>query len=337
MRIVNCTLLGESLFLAFLLLLAGSGYAQELNQTDSKGRKQGEWILKKPDGTLIYEGRFVDDQPVGWFKRYYSDGTLKAEMLHRSPDEVYAKLYYEGRQPVLMAEGKYLAQEKDSVWLSYDPSGRLKSLDTYRSGIQEGRAVVYHENGAVSEETTYRNGERHGDWKQYYSSGKLMSEGTFKDGIRVGLYVKYYPNGKEWVHGKYENGFKESTWRYGNEDGSIGQMVVFRRGKEIKQVKQNGTFTEWYEPEKPRVVENYKNGKLHGPYIEYYNDGRWVEKQVDKRNKGGDIEIYRVLEGQTVALKAEYLNGVLHGTLEEYDESGRLLKKEVYENGELKK
>lgn len=310
--------------------------AQEINQTDSQGRKQGEWIMKKPDGTLVYEGRFVDDQPVGEFKRYYEEGGLKAEMDYRTPSEVYAKLYYPGKEPVLMAEGKYINQEKDSVWLSYDPSGQLKSQDTYKNDVRQGRALVYHENGEISEETTYVDGERHGEWKRYYPDGQLMAKGTFEHGERVGEYLKNYPNGKTWVKGEYIDGFKESTWIYGNEDGSIGQMVVYRRGEETKQVKMNGTFTEYYEPERPRLVENYENGKLNGEYIEYHDNGEWVQEEVDKRPEGGEIEIYRVLEGQQIKKEAHYKDGELHGEVIEYNEKGKIISEAEYVNGELK-
>jgi antitoxin component YwqK of YwqJK toxin-antitoxin module len=318
-----------------LLFLTAVG--QEINQTDDQGRKQGRWIKTAPDGILIYEGQFVDDKPVGEFKRYYEDGSLQAEMNYRSADVAYAKLYYPGKELVMMAEGKYINQEKDSVWLSYDSGGQLKGLDTYKKGVRHGRSVVYHINGAVSEETTFKDDERHGEWKQFYQDGQKMAEGTFDKGERTGEYVKYYPNGKDWVKGKYVNGFKESTWIYGNENGSIGQMVVYRRGKEEKQVKMNGTFTENYDNDQPKLVENYKNGKLHGEYIEYYNDGKWVDKQVDHRHKGGELEIHRVLEGQTIKLKAEYKDGELHGALAEYDEKGKIIRKENYVNGQVKK
>lgn len=310
--------------------------AQEINQTDDQGRKQGRWIKTAPDGTLIYEGQFVNDKPVGEFKRYYEDGSLKAEMNHHNDKTVYTQLYYQGNEPVLMAEGKYLNQQKDSVWRSYDPSGQLKSVDTYRNDKLNGRSVVYYPTGEVSEETTYKDDERHGDWVQYYRTGNKMAEGKFENDERTGEYVKYYPNGKEWVKGKYIDGYKESTWIYGNEDGSIGQMVVYRQGKEEKQVKMNGTFTENYPNDQPKLVENYKNGKLHGEYIEYYNDGKWVDKQVDHRPKGGELEIHRVLEGQTIKLKAHYKDGELHGERVEYDEKGKIIRKENYVNGELK-
>lgn len=320
----------------FFSLLLFSAAGQEINQTDDQGRKQGRWIKTTPDGTLMYEGQFVDDKPVGEFKRYYEDGTLKAVMDYRSARDAYAELYYQGNEPVLMAEGKYIDQKKDSVWMTYDPTGQLKSRDSYENDVRNGRSVVYYPNGEVSEETTYRDGKRHGEWKQYYQGGQKMAEGTFENDERVGEYVKYYPNGKDWVRGTYENGFKESTWIYGLENGALGQMVVYRKGEEEKQVKMNGTFTENHPNGQPKLVENYKNGKLHGEYIEYYNDGQWVDREVDNRPKGGDIEIYRELEGQTIAKKANYKDGELHGKLIEHNEKGKIIREEEYVNGELK-
>ncbi|TVR42035.1 MAG: toxin-antitoxin system YwqK family antitoxin [Cryomorphaceae bacterium] len=317
------------------LIIAVPVVSQPINETDTRGRKQGEWVMKTPEGKLVYEGTFVDDKPVGLFKRYYEDGSLKAEMDHRSDAVVYARLFYEGKNPVLMAEGKYLNQQKDSVWISYDPSGQRKALDTYRKGIQEGRAVVYHINGEISEEVTFVNDKRHGEWKQYYDTGRLMAEGRYENGMRSGEYKKYYPNGRMWASGKYQDGLKESTWQYGNENGTLGQMVVYRAGKEVKQVRMNGTFTDWFEAERPRKIENYKNGELHGSYTEYHDNGRWKYEEVDNRRRGGDVEMYRVLEGQTIAVKANYKEGKLHGTYEEFDEKGKLLVKKEYVNGEL--
>ncbi len=321
------------LTLIFVILSLCVAWAQEINQVDAQGRKQGKWIQTTPQGITVYEGEFKDDQPVGVLKRFYDDGTLKAEMNYRPSGEVYAKLYYFGRGQVMMAEGRYLDQKKDSVWRSYDEVGKLKGVDTYVNDKRNGRSVIYHPNGAVSEETTYVDDERHGTWKQFYPSGTLMASGTFENGERVGEYLKNYPNGNMWVKGQYINGFKESTWLYGNEDGSLGQMVVYRRGKEEKQVKHNGTFTDYYELERPRLVENYKNGKLHGAYIQYHDNGQLAEKQVDNRNKGGEIEIYWVVEGQTKAKEAHYKDGQLHGKLVEYDEKGKIIRQEEYING----
>lgn len=71
------------------------------------------------------------------------------------------------------------------------------------------------------------------------------------------------------------------------------------------------------------IIENYKDGIFHGPYLVYYEDG-------------------------TLNLEAEYINGKMQGSLKRYYESSKLLEevtmkdneengpfKEYYENGQV--
>jgi antitoxin component YwqK of YwqJK toxin-antitoxin module len=48
------------------------------NRSDEKGLKQGYWKKFDEGGLLKYEGRFIDDKPVGEFVYYYPDETVKA-------------------------------------------------------------------------------------------------------------------------------------------------------------------------------------------------------------------------------------------------------------------
>ena len=69
------------IILASLLAISLSGICQNepgLNKSDLQGRKQGHWIRKYPDSTIMYEGYFKDDHPAGEFKRYYKDTTVIA-------------------------------------------------------------------------------------------------------------------------------------------------------------------------------------------------------------------------------------------------------------------
>lgn len=327
----------NTLLLSLLCVCLSGLQAQDRNQIDAKGRKQGYWVKTNAEGIKIYEGTFKDDKPVSLMKRYHEDGSLKAEMIYRNDGSAYAYLYYETRK-VKLAEGKYIGQERDSVWLSFDLNGKLVGRDTYLRGVLHGPSIVYHQDGSVSEEYNYKNGKKNGSWKQYYQNGKLMAEANFVDDKIVGEYVKNYMNGREWIRGKYnDQGLREGTWVYGNEDGKIGQMVVFRNGKEVKVVRQNGTFTEYYEFEKPKLIVNYVEGKKVGNYMEYYDNGRWVDKEVDKSREGGIVETYRSLEGQTMKKKASYKDDQLHGVITYFYENGKVERIEEYVNGQLMK
>jgi antitoxin component YwqK of YwqJK toxin-antitoxin module len=322
-------------FLFFISFSTIEMSAQEHNQTDAKGLKQGYWVKTTPDGVKVYEGTFKDDKPIGLMKRYYEDGGLKAEMIYREDGNAYAYLYYQGKT-VKMAEGKYRGQAKDSTWLSYDFQGKLAGRDSYVNGLLHGKSVVYLLNGSVSEEITYEKGKRNGPWTQYYQNGKVMANANYVNDLMVGEFVKNYLNGREWIRGKYnDKGLKESTWIYGNEDGSIGQMVVYRDGKEIKVVLMNGVFTDYFEAEKPQYKTTYKDGKKNGEYLEYYNNGKWVDKEVDKRREGGEVETYSVLEGQSIKRKGQYKDDKLEGKMTYFYENGTIEKVEEYKEGEL--
>lgn len=51
------------------------------NQTDNKGKKQGNWRANYENGKLKYSGYFKDNKPVGEMKRFHENGALKALMI----------------------------------------------------------------------------------------------------------------------------------------------------------------------------------------------------------------------------------------------------------------
>ena len=78
---MNIRLLITAYLLAFSVA-ASSQTDTQLNKTDLQGRKQGHWIKKYPDETIMYEGNFKDDHPVGEFKRYFENQTLKSVLIY---------------------------------------------------------------------------------------------------------------------------------------------------------------------------------------------------------------------------------------------------------------
>ena len=63
--------------LSCLVLLVTGFYAQT---TDAAGKKQGYWKKKDEKNHLLYEGEFKDDKPVGKFKYYYPNDSVRAIM-----------------------------------------------------------------------------------------------------------------------------------------------------------------------------------------------------------------------------------------------------------------
>ena len=71
------------LLMALILVFTSGLSIAQLNQTDSKGRKQGEWAKTYPKSRVYqYKGQFKDDKPIGTFTYYYESGKVKAVIKH---------------------------------------------------------------------------------------------------------------------------------------------------------------------------------------------------------------------------------------------------------------
>ncbi len=322
------------LTMAFLLVVF-SAKAQSVsgpNKTDAKNRKQGYWEKFHPEsGKPAYKATFKDDQPVGMMQRFYEDGSLQVEVDYGNGKSGRAKLYYPGDE-ILMAEGKYIGQERDSTWRFYSPEGALTSEEQYRKGKKNGLSRVYFADGSVAEKLTYKDDVPHGDWEQFYQNGQPKLKATVVDGVQYeGKYTMYYDDGKKQIEGSYLSGKKESSWYEYNPDGSIKVIYVYRNGNITEEHLQNGSFEKYYPNDILRSAYNYKNGKKHGSFKEYFAQGEWRTEE-DKDEFGNTFPVQR-LYGTQVQREGKYLDGELHGEIVTYDTSGKVISREKFNKG----
>lgn len=225
------------LFVIASLVFPLSLVSQNINQTDANGQKQGTWTKTYSNGVPRYEGQFKNNQPVGEFKYYYETGNLKAVTVF-STDGIVArtKTFHENKQP--MAEGKYIKQKRDSVWLFYsDVDGKLISSETYKKGLLHGTTkTLYPETGNVAESIEYKNGIKDGSYKKYFPDGALMTEGTYVNDLLDGKFILYHPNGEVQVKGKYKNGRQIGNWNYFDEDGNPVSENEFKKDN-VEEIK----------------------------------------------------------------------------------------------------
>jgi antitoxin component YwqK of YwqJK toxin-antitoxin module len=212
------------LSLCALLMCAGIS----AQTTDASGRKQGYWKKKDPSGKLLYEGEFKDNKPVGKFKYYYPNDSVKA-ILNFKNNGTYAQLFHMNGKK--MAQGKYVGAEiKDSLWSYFDESGKLLSKDNYKAGKKNGLCLVFLPDGKISEEKNYKEDVLQGEFKEYFDGVNLRSKGTYSDGKLEGRTVYYYPNGTEVAAGFHRNGLKTGPWIYRTESGKVREKELYRNG-----------------------------------------------------------------------------------------------------------
>ncbi|TXC82058.1 toxin-antitoxin system YwqK family antitoxin [Luteibaculum oceani] len=307
-------------------VIAIAGFSQK-NTIDNQGRKQGIWEKKYQDGSTKYIGQFKDDKPVGEFIYYYPGERVKSVLNYRKPGVAYAIHLYENG--VKQSEGIYVETKKDSVWTYYDKRGRIMSRETYRLGEKNGLTENYFENGNPSLQQKYENGVAIGTQKTYFENGKLKSETDLKKGIFHGNYKVYDIKGNPVLVGTYDNGKEIGVWEIYDQGILRNKVDKDTLGGIELIIPMNGEFTENYASEMPREIANYKDGKLHGTYELYYDNGRW--EYVDQQDpRTGSVDKYRKMVGHTLKMRCNYVYGKKHGKCEYFFEDGSLKKVEEY-------
>lgn len=149
-----------------------------------KGEKDGEWIWYYPDKNILSIENYVAGLPEGESFTLSMEGdTLEHGM--------YADGLEEGKwiyvNDSVLVEGFYVGGQKEGVWKTYHPNGKLKRSETYFNNELDGRSLFYWENSVKKAEYTYVNGLLNGNTYQYDEAGNLLYTTTY----RMGVEIKY--------------------------------------------------------------------------------------------------------------------------------------------------
>ncbi len=251
-----------------------------INQRDQQGRKQGPWKSFYEDGTLKWEGVYLEGEKHGIFKSYNPDGSLEGiqkwvmgERQTRDPavaDSEVKRNYYPTGEIRVMAS--YLDGELHGVRREFDFLGNVAASQIMEHGRKVAEGVMDLE------------GRKQGPWKYYFKSGALRSQGDYKDGIPVGEWVYYFENGD-----------------------------VEQRGAFNEQGKEQGKWEWFFSNGQLRKVEHYHDGVLHGGYREYTLEGKlWAEGEYIEGSREGEWLVTYMGNKE----KGKYKNDVRQGRWE---------------------
>ncbi|MEA1886544.1 MAG: hypothetical protein U9N72_04980 [Bacteroidota bacterium] len=218
--------------LTVLLTLCSAVSAQEkLNQTDKQGHRQGHWIKKYPNGQLMYEGYFIDDEPEGEFKRYDEEGNLTSVLNYSTDSDTVSACFYHPNG-FIAAKGKYIGQKKIGEWLFYSDyvENHLLMKCKYEEDKIEGTRIKYHWNGEIAEKLEFSEGIKSGKWKQYFTDGTLALESTYINGKRNGEFKSWHTNGKPEITGRYVENVRTGVWNFYNSDGTLRREIKYNNG-----------------------------------------------------------------------------------------------------------
>ena len=216
-------------FACFSLINVNAQSDPSFNQKNEKGQKTGKWKGYHKNGKLRYVGQFSNDTPVDTFFHYFPSGELQTVLIYRNPKEAYAIHYYQTGE--LLAQGKYLNREKDSIWTSYRAKNIKVEKGNYLKGQKHGKWETFYENGMVSKEVNYENDKPEGSFKAYFQNGKVKQEGIYENGLLNGLSTLYDSQGKKILKGIYKNGIRDKRWIYYDDKQRVEKVLIYENGK----------------------------------------------------------------------------------------------------------
>ncbi len=220
------------------MVLFTLGAVAQVNQMDEKGRKQGPWSKTHPGSkALQYKGQFKDNKPVGTFMYYYPSAKLKAVIKHDpNSSRSFATYYHENG--VIMSSGAFRDMKKDSVWLNFDPAGRLKFKETYANDVLNGKKTVYYvpkdpndKSQKISAIYNYKEGLMDGEIVEYFDLGGFRTKGAYSDNKRVGVWESYHVNGKIMIQERYRDGVRHGWCKSFDESGKETNRKYYSFGK----------------------------------------------------------------------------------------------------------
>jgi len=220
------------LYFTFTFILAGIfAQGQSINQYDPEGKKTGVWETYYDNGKIKSRGNFKQGHPAGEVLKYYPGGILQASITFDETGRTsYVKMYYEAGH--LAAEGKYIAQKKDSVWNYYSSYDKRKAVsETYVSGQKNGVSLKFYQGEKPSEYQEWQNDQKHGKWEQYYENGQVRLTGYYNAGLLNGNFISYNSDGSFSIKGNYSAGAMDGTWVYYNEAGDQELSVEYVNGR----------------------------------------------------------------------------------------------------------
>ncbi len=309
-------------------------YGVDYNVTDSQGRKQGKWVRVYENGSIYYAGQFKNSQPIGVFNYYYEGAGLMTIATHSDNGITESKSYR--KDGSVVSVGKYKDQKKTGEWLLYDEGGKLIGVDDYEEDVLHGKSSVYYKNGQLAEKYSYDKGDRHGPWEEHFMDGKLKGQGDYSNGKLHGPILTYQDPGIKLYEGQLKDGVAVGEWRYYIEDGRLQLRILYDDfGGEIRRKFENGEKEEFFDSGIPKSYYEFRHGKLHGPFEEYYDKGDFVMKEITSLDLSQPLEFKESLENTQLKIEGEYRMGELEGEIIYYNEDGTIEKKEFYESGIL--
>jgi antitoxin component YwqK of YwqJK toxin-antitoxin module len=249
-----------------LILISSLAFCQtetEINKTDQLGRKQGHWIKKYPNQSVMYDGIFKDGHPVGTFRRFDENNRLTSLLIYSDDGkEATASVYHPNGY--ISSKGKYINQLKEGKWqfFSIAINGHCISEEYYSKNLRNGISVKFYPDSTIAEKIAFVNDKKEGEWVQYYPGGAVSLRSSFLNDKVNGKYQIWFENGRLELSGIYKNDVRDGLWQIYNTDGTIKYTMQYDDGvtKDRQMDIDVSNYMDLLEKNKGKIADPEKTG-----------------------------------------------------------------------------
>jgi antitoxin component YwqK of YwqJK toxin-antitoxin module len=203
-------------FVFIFCFSVGTLFAQQINQKDVRGMRQGLWKKYYPNSQqLRYTGSFVDDKEVGTFTFYCETCGEQPFCVKEFSPNAPTQVRYYTKSGDLVSKGAMSGKQRNGLWLIFhENSQKVMTREFYVAGKLHGEITTYYLSGEIIETTTYLNGVKQGKSSYYAPDGVKLKELSYKNDLLDGPAAYYSHTGKLTMKGDYKNGLHHGVWNY---------------------------------------------------------------------------------------------------------------------------
>ncbi|HEY0655538.1 MAG TPA: tetratricopeptide repeat protein [Chryseosolibacter sp.] len=152
--------------------------------TFENGNRQGVSKYYSPEGVLLLEKLFVDDDLVA----YRTVGSGATEWTTFTGD---AKIVIKNPAGTTLLEQEYKKGERDGHFKLYYSNGAIYEIEEYKKGERVKEYTIYHPNGKISERGAYENDNLEGKVEYFNPDGSIRKSEHYLHGALHGKQVLY--------------------------------------------------------------------------------------------------------------------------------------------------
>ena len=118
-----------------------------------------------PDGTPEVERHFLAGRPIGEWRRWYDDGSLRSSYEYAAGSATRMRFFHPGGLP--SAVGLAVEGVREGAWTFWYSDGALRQQGEYEAGLRVGVWTIFWPGGGLRSRGGFRGDERVGEWKHW--------------------------------------------------------------------------------------------------------------------------------------------------------------------------